>query len=118
MYSLGVLLLSTNNKKYSHDKTFCSRQIWRACGRGSSEHLAATLRASMAAAQAAHALVEAPGLHSAAAADAARALAELLDWESGRSAAVCSLSNVLGALSRLLDLVRVRIFDITLSHKR
>lgn len=79
-----------------------------ACGRGSSEHLAATLRASMAAAQAAHRLVEAPGLHSAAAADAVRSLAELLPWESGCKAAILALTGVPGALSRLLDLVRVR----------
>ncbi|CAL8468510.1 g8050 [Coccomyxa elongata] len=74
--------------------------------RGSSEHLAATLRASMAAAQAAHRLVEAPGLHSAAVADAVRSLAELLPWEAGCKAAILALTCVPGALSRLLDLVR------------
>lgn len=70
----------------------------------------------MAAAQAALALVEAPGLHSAAAADATRALAELLNWEAGRAAAVCAVANVPGALSRLLDLVRVRIASLVLSN--
>lgn len=80
-------------------------QLWR---RGTSEHLATVLRASLAAGQAAGTLVGAIGLHSAWAMSAVRGLVELLPWEPGHRAALCALSCRAGALNRLLDLVRVR----------
>jgi hypothetical protein len=76
--------------------------------RGSAAALASTLRAGLAAAQAAHALVSAPGLSSPEAYAAAAGLAELLPWAAGRKAVVNALVCVPGALPRCLDLVRVR----------
>ena len=82
--------------------------VWVTTGRGSAPALAGALRASLAAAQAAHALVGAQGLSSPEASAAASGLAELLPWAAGRKAAVNALVCVPGALPRCLDLVRVR----------
>ena len=75
--------------------------------RGTSEHLATVLRASLAAGQAAGTLVGAVGLHSGRLLAAVRGLVELLPWEPGRRAALCALACRPGALNRLLDLLRV-----------
>ena len=75
--------------------------------RGTAQHLATVLRASLTAGQAAGTLVGTAGLHSLRVLSAARSLVELLPWEPGHRAAVCALSSCSGALNRLLDLVRV-----------
>lgn len=69
--------------------------------------MAATLRGSLAAAQTAHALVDAHGLHSHAATAAVQGLSELLSFEGGRKAAINAIVCVPDTLSRLLDLIRV-----------
>ncbi len=103
----GVVPYISRPSVLLHQSSACGCERPSPVCRGSAEHLATVLRASLAAGQAAGTLVDAVGLHSGRLLAAMRGLVELLPWEPGRRAALCALACRSGALNRLVDLLRV-----------